>query len=762
MMVVRFPDLNDGVLGFAWGAPALLWWLCLAAAPIIIHLLSKRRHRETEWAAMRFLLEALRKNSRRLRIEQLVLLAVRALILILVVLALAQLLLDDLGGFFRPRQPVHKVIVIDASASMGLVARDETLFERARQTARAVVEQGRPGDVFNLVRLSNLPPAVIVPNLAYEPAKVVEEIEQMQLPHGTADVPVCLEKIADLLKLAPEVPQKEVVFISDFQRTSWSGGPGEDAGRIKGLLKQIDVAASVVLVDVGQLEAANVAVTSLESLESFVTPARPAALRAMIRNFGTERVTGRQLELVVDDKVVEQRAFDLTAGAETSESFAVPFAYGGERRVQLRLQKDAFPLDDQRWLVVPVKDRIRVLCVNGGNARSATGKATDYLELALAPGGSAVRTGKGAADRSRIEPTVISEGELQGFDLAGYDCVFFCNVRRFTEREAQVIETYLQAGGGVVWCLGDHVSADNYDQVLFRQGAGCLPARLGDRQGDSEKRETAFQFDPQDFSHPIVAAFQGNPEAGLERTQTYAYIQATLPAGNNSRVALNFDTGDPAIAERAFGRGRSILVTTSVDEQWGTWPLWPSFLPLVHEIVHYAVSGRWGDRQKLVGEPLTEVFAATAVDIDVGVDSPDGQTHLAHVVREESFSQFSYEQTGESGVYSVNFAHPVARSELFAVNIDPRESNLAKLVQDELAGELLAGIDFSYLTNWPGEDTAPDSAPAVQHGGLSRWLLYVLLYLMFTEQLLAWDFHKGLWLLCPLVPPVLWLIRKGA
>src|SRR4249920_3347223 len=116
-------NLHDSVMAFGWASPALLWWLALAATPVIIHLLSKRRHRETEWAAMRFLLEAVRKNSRRLRIEQLVLLAVRASILILVVIALAQLLLEDLGGLFRPRLPAHKIIVIDASASMGLVAR---------------------------------------------------------------------------------------------------------------------------------------------------------------------------------------------------------------------------------------------------------------------------------------------------------------------------------------------------------------------------------------------------------------------------------------------------------------------------------------------------------------------------------------------------------------------------------------------------------------------------------------------------------------
>src|SRR5205814_4428263 len=124
---------------------------------------------------------------------------------------------------------------------------------------------------------------------------------------------------------------------------------------------------------------------------------------------------------------------------------------------------------------------------------------------------------------------------------------------------------------------------------------------------------------------------------------------------------------------------------------------------------------------------------------------PDGQTHSARVVRQESLDEFVYEDTSESGIYEVNFAHPIARSEFFAVNVDPRESNLAKYVQDELADELLAGTDFSYQTNWPGDDSGPADAPAAERGSLSRWILYTLLYLMFTEQMLAWDFRKGLW-----------------
>ena len=57
--------------------------------PIIIHLLNRRRFRVVTWAAMRFLLAAQKKNSRRMRLEQIVLLALRCLLVLLLVLAMA-------------------------------------------------------------------------------------------------------------------------------------------------------------------------------------------------------------------------------------------------------------------------------------------------------------------------------------------------------------------------------------------------------------------------------------------------------------------------------------------------------------------------------------------------------------------------------------------------------------------------------------------------------------------------------------------------
>src|SRR5437870_4040544 len=78
--------------------PALFWAGAAAASgPVIIHLLNRRRFRILDWAAMDFLLQSQRKNRRRVKIEELILLALRVLAILLMGAALARPLLSRAG-----------------------------------------------------------------------------------------------------------------------------------------------------------------------------------------------------------------------------------------------------------------------------------------------------------------------------------------------------------------------------------------------------------------------------------------------------------------------------------------------------------------------------------------------------------------------------------------------------------------------------------------------------------------------------------------
>ena len=65
----------------------------LVSIPIIIHLLNRRRFKVVQWAAMDYLLRAMRKNRKRLKFEQWLLLATRCAVMLLFFLGFAWLAL---------------------------------------------------------------------------------------------------------------------------------------------------------------------------------------------------------------------------------------------------------------------------------------------------------------------------------------------------------------------------------------------------------------------------------------------------------------------------------------------------------------------------------------------------------------------------------------------------------------------------------------------------------------------------------------------
>src|SRR5687767_13681076 len=81
-------------------APSLLAiGAALMAIPIIIHFLNRRRHKTVEWAAMKYLLAAMKSNRRRLRFESLLLLLARCLCLFVLAFAIARPLGCDNSSF---------------------------------------------------------------------------------------------------------------------------------------------------------------------------------------------------------------------------------------------------------------------------------------------------------------------------------------------------------------------------------------------------------------------------------------------------------------------------------------------------------------------------------------------------------------------------------------------------------------------------------------------------------------------------------------
>ena len=530
------------------------------------------------------------------------------MIVLLIALALSRPMAETFGEYFQSEGPKHRIVVLDATFSMGYAPSGKTRFERAKELARTIVSGSRQGDAINLARISESVPRVIVRRPAYQAAPVIEEIDQLVLQDERIDASIVLKETFELLSLAPELTRKEIYFITDLQSATWAPANTSEMAQVRQELKRLSEKAKIVWMDVGEAGASNLALTGLRTDDSFVLAGRPVRMSATVKNFSKAPVGAQLVELMVDGKLTDTRRVDLPVGQEVVVDFE-PTLGSGEHRVEVRSSPDALPVDDTRRLALPVRDELQVLLINGKPSGELMGNSTDFLRLALAP------ELPNRALSSPIRPTVIREGELLGTDLGRFDCVFVCNVALFTDREAEVLRSYLEAGGGVVFCLGDQVRPENYNQILYRDKQPLLPAKLVGLVGDLKKKSESFDFDAGDFQHPIVQPFQGNSGTGLERTKTFVYMKSQVAEDQGARVALRFSSGDPAIVEAPFGRGRVVLITTSVDREWSTWAVWGhSLIPLMHETVHFAISGRWKDRDVLVGQPLQAHVGLRATD----------------------------------------------------------------------------------------------------------------------------------------------------
>lgn len=722
------------VFAFGFASPWLLMGLLAAGIPVLIHLLHKRKFIETEWAAMKFLLNATKKYSRRVRFEQLLVLLVRCLILLLLAVAFSRPYWSVQGGFLETAAPLHRILVIDASFSMGWEGEEQTLFQEAKRLAAEQVADSNTGDAYQLIQISNSSPAAVISRPSRQHAYVIDEIERMQPTQEYGNVAQALQTALDYLGQAQELSQKEVIVLSDFQAESWAPLQSEEGGtRIRSLMEAISKKATLVLKDVGQSDESNLAVLDLSSKSVFATVNQPVRLGVILHNYGTIDREQVNLQLYVDGRLVNQKPLDLPANADTQTEFTHRFSSVGDHRIEVRLAEDRLPLDNRRYRVMPVKKEINVLLVNGRQSGEAMGRATDYLELALSP------SLKEQPWQGVIKPHVISEGELVSTDLNLYDTVVISDVALFTDHERDLLKRYVQRGGGLILSLGAQVNPENYNQSLFQPGRGLLPLQLLNRKGDAENPTTLFEFDPLQYQHPVIEIFKGNPDAGLETTQTYEYFQTELEPDPNTRVILNFDTNDPAIIESRLGRGKVILITTSLDRHWGTWAIWPSFPPLMNELVLYAAAGKWGQRESLIGQPLEIIAGEDQRTLAPRMISPsEKEFPLRSTLNEDADSRtISFNQTYESGIYQLDWGTSAVEATLFAVNVSPLESDLRHVAPQM--------IPPHYFRNQSSTASALDEQPREQshEAGLSEILLLTVLALIVVEQLLLWRFSVG-------------------
>jgi hypothetical protein len=210
---------------------------------------------------------------------------------------------------------------------------------------------------------------------------------------------------------------------------------------------------------------------------------------------------------------------------------------------------------------------------------------------------------------------------------------------------------------------------------------------------------------------------------------------------SQAQVALGFGTdNDPAIVTEQIERGRVAVVAVPASfesvvagtgDPWTVMPAMPSFQPIVQEILAWTLRGRSSGRNVLVGEPIGATAALIAANTSITLATPDGRVEQVRVAADAEETRWSFGETWWSGIYEAAAESAGKSQESFAVNVDPSESDLAKVSLDELP----SGI--TPLGQWNDADEAASPVLAGR-GAFHRPLLYIALALLLIESCLAW------------------------
>lgn len=313
----------------------------MASVPIIIHLLNRRRFRRVIWAAMEWLLAAQRKNARRIRIEQLLLLLIRTMIMILIVMALAQPVLRAIGLTLPGESRALRIIVLDDSYSMSFGADKasasdinnlvNTPFAQAKAAAIDLIKTFDRGDRV-MVILGGSRSESMTRRLTKEPGTlheaIIKQIESLDPSYRATDLGGAMVEARAVLEAeakklgVPKYDQDvQVIIITDRTKSAWQplatgevGAPIplQVADGLK-LLREIMSKADklhLAVIDASDMggqqngqpaqgngggaakNPANVAITALSARHDPDPNVNAVFISATVHNFGTAKVDG--------------------------------------------------------------------------------------------------------------------------------------------------------------------------------------------------------------------------------------------------------------------------------------------------------------------------------------------------------------------------------------------------------------------------------------------------------------------------------------
>lgn len=532
-----------------FGSPWFLLGALGAGIPVLLHLYGRRRARRVPFPSLMLLRRAERERSSLLRLRQLWLMLLRALLIILLSLALSQPVIRGLRLPGLPGTPV--VCLLDNSLSLraGQPTGGEPAGLKALQTFQAQLPAAQEFGY----GLLPAPPGTAPLELA-RGRRLPAGLQQLPSPpSGPVDLAAALDAAVPLLAAA-RLQDARLVLLTDLQASAWrSAVTGLPNGR------------DLLIIDCGA-GGPNAAVTGLEVVEPPALVGRPLRLRVTVQQWPPSATpVTLPVRVTINNGALPTAPCRLVRGRGEVLVEWTP-SQPGPLTVKASLPRDRLAADNEATLGLTARPQLRV-----GLLGATAGLR--WLRLALSPlGAGPVRvndvpiTGPLQADALVVNGATVIPG------LPGY-----------------------VAGGGGLLLFAPELAADTL-RAFGDRGTLQLGAR--------EKLAAPVHLGSFDSFQPPLRAFANAAAGDLQAPEFREYRALTVPPGSPWQVLARFSDETPALLGLRWGTGRVLLANFSPEMGASTLPTEPVVVPLLHRLVAYLARADAGDTPAVCADPL--------------------------------------------------------------------------------------------------------------------------------------------------------------
>lgn len=621
--------------------PIFLFALATALLPILYHLVRRIQAKKVAFSSLMFLRMTPKEMVRKRRIQHWLLMAMRCALLALLAFAFARPFIPkDSIPFLAQREDHSVVLLIDNSYSMQY----GDLFEQARAAARQKLGEAAGDDEYTVVVFADEPRQMTPLNtdMALH-QNIVDNV--MAVSYRPTDFYQPLRMAEEILSNAQH-QSKQIVLISDLQQAGWLGAFEN---------WKLDAGIQFEVIALGEEAPENVYVEDFSLSEKRVDGRVVSRFDARLGLEGEAERQEQPLYLEIEGQQVEQAQVPLSQLRRASFQYRAPRE--GVFQGNVRVQSDLLEADDTRYFTFAVEGRPNLLGL-GGSERDPR-SAAYYLERAYNQGEASLYTFTTARN------TRATQSMLRNQDMV------FVSTGAPTQGESDALRAFAEAGGSVVISFGDQANVPAFSSLLQQLNIGRTDGIIRAR---TEQGQDAI-IGEVDMRHPVFSIFAESGSGAIFRPRFRQY--ARVIPDSSASVLGRYDSNDPFLIEQQIGRGKVLVYTSSLSPEWTDFTINEMYIPFLYQVARYGLQSRSDQQLFTVGDVVRlEGRPGDTWDVRAPGD------RLLKVELDETGQGF-FRETEVPGHYR---AANGSNSFFFSVNVDPRESMLARRdVEESLA-----------------------------------------------------------------------------